>query len=42
MIWQFNLFLITYMYEIVITYGVATLLLLGGFSYLTFKMTRKK
>ena len=41
MIWQFNFFLITHMYEIAITYGVVSLVLLGGFSYLTFKMTRK-
>ena len=29
------------MYEIAITYGVVSLLLLGGFAYLTFKMTPK-
>ncbi len=29
------------MYEIAITYGVISLLLLGGFAYLTFKMTKK-
>ena len=27
------------MYGIAITYGVVSLLLLGGFAYLTFKMT---
>ena len=32
----------TYMYGIAITYGVVSLLLLGGFAYLTFKMTSKK
>ena len=32
----------TYMYEIGITYAVVSLLLLGGFAYLTFKMTSKK
>ena len=31
-----------YMYEIGITYAVVSLLLLGGFAYLTFKMTSKK
>ena len=30
------------MYEIAITYAVASLLLLGGFEYITFKMTSKK
>ena len=30
------------MYGIAITYGVVSLLLLGGFAYLTFKMTSKK
>lgn len=30
------------MYEIAITYGVVSLLLLGGFAYLTFKMTSNK
>jgi len=29
------------MYVIAITYGVVSLLLLGGFAYLTFKMTSK-
>ena len=29
------------MYGIAITYGVVSLLLLGGFTYLTFKMTEK-
>ena len=29
------------MYGIAITYGVINLLLLGGFAYLTFKMTKK-
>ncbi len=29
------------MYVIAITYGVISLLLLGGFAYLTFKMTKK-
>ena len=28
----------TYMYGIVITYAVASLLLLGGFAYITYKM----
>jgi len=32
----------TYMYGIAITYAVASLLLLGGFAYITFKMTSKK
>ena len=31
-----------YMYGIAITYGVVSLLLLGGFAYITFKMTSKK
>jgi len=30
------------MYGIATTYGVVSLLLLGGFAYLTFKMTSKK
>ena len=30
------------MYVIAITYGVVSLLLLGGFAYLTFKLTSKK
>ena len=30
------------MYGIAITYAVASLLLLGGFVYVTFKMTSKK
>ena len=30
------------MYGIAITYTVISLLLLGGFAYLTFKMTSKK
>ena len=30
------------MYGIAITYGVVSLLLLGGFAYITFKMTSKK
>ena len=30
------------MYEIAITYGVVSLLLIGGFAYLTFKLTSKK
>ena len=30
------------MYGIAITYGVVSLLLLGGFAYLTFKMTSGK
>ena len=34
--------LVTRMYGIAITYGVVSLLLLGGFAYLTFKMTSKK
>ena len=32
----------THMYGIAITYGVVSLLLLGGFAYITFKMTSKK
>ena len=32
----------TYMYGIAITYGVVSLLLLGGFAYITFKMTSKR
>ncbi len=31
----------THMYEIAITYGFFSLLLLGGFAYITFKMTKK-
>ena len=31
----------TYMYGIAITYAVASLLLLGGFAYITFKITSK-
>ena len=34
--------LVTHMYGIAITYGVVSLLLLGGFAYITFKMTSKK
>jgi len=30
----------TYMYGIAITYGVVSLLLLGGFAYFTFKIKR--
>ena len=30
------------MYGMAITYGVFSLLLLGGFAYITFKMTSKK
>ena len=30
------------MYGIAITYAVASLLLLGGFGYITFKLTSKK
>ena len=30
------------MYGIAITYAVASLLLLGGFAYITFKMTSRK
>ena len=30
------------MYGIAITYAAASLLLLGGFAYITFKMTSKK
>jgi len=30
----------TYIYGIAITYGVVSLLLLGGFAYFTFKMRR--
>ncbi len=29
------------MYEVAITYGAVSLLLLGGFAYLTFRMTKK-
>jgi len=32
----------THMYGIAITYAVVSLLLLGGFAYITFKMTSKK
>ena len=32
----------THMYVIAITYGVVSLLLLGGFAYITFKMTSKR
>ncbi len=32
----------TYMYGIAITYGVVSLLLLGGFAYITLKITSKK
>ncbi len=32
----------TYMYGIAITYGVVSLLLLGAFAYITFKITSKK
>jgi len=32
----------TYMYGIATTYGVVSLLLLGGFAYITFKITSKK
>jgi len=32
----------THIYGVAITYGVVSLLLLGGFAYLTFKMTSKK
>ena len=32
----------TYMYGIAITYGIVSLLLIGGFAYITFKMTSKK
>jgi len=32
----------TYMYGIAITYGVVSLLLLGGFAYITFKITANK
>ena len=31
----------THMYEIAIAYGLVSLLLLGGFAYITFKMTKK-
>jgi len=30
----------TYMYGVAITYGLVSLLLLGGFAYFTFKMKR--
>ena len=42
MIFKLDFFLITHMYGIVTTYGVVNLILLGGFAYLTFKMTSKK
>ena len=42
MILKLDFFLITHMYGIAITYGVISLILLGGFAYLTFKMTSKK
>ena len=32
----------THMYGVAITYGVVSLLLLGGFAYITFKMTSKR
>ena len=32
----------SHMYGIAITYGVVSLLLLGGFAYITFKMTSKR
>ena len=32
----------THMYGIAITYGVVSLLMLGGFAYITFKMTSKR
>ena len=32
----------TYIYGMAITYAVTSLLLLGGFAYITFKMTSKK
>ena len=32
----------TYMYGIAVTYGIVSLLLLGGFAYITFKMTSKE
>ena len=32
----------TYMYGIAIIYGLVSLLLLGGFAYITFKMTSEK
>ena len=32
----------THMYGLAITYAVAGLLLLGGFAYITFKLTSKK
>ena len=32
---------VTHMYGIAITYGAVSLLLLGGFAYLTFRMTKK-
>ncbi len=32
----------TYMYGLAITYGVISLLLLGSFAYITFKITSKK
>ena len=32
----------THMYGIAINYAVASLLLLGGFAYITFKMTSNK
>ena len=31
-----------YMYGIAIIYGVVSLLLLGGYAYITFKMTSEK
>ena len=32
----------TYMYGIAITYGVVSFYVLGGFAYITFKMTSKR
>ena len=35
-------FKLNIMYDIAVTYGVVSFLLLGGFAYITFKMTSKK
>ena len=42
MILKLEFFLMTNMYGIAIMYGVTSLLLFGGFAYLSFKMTSKK
>ena len=39
---NYQIYEMTYMYGIAVTYGVVSLLLLGGFAYITFKMTSKR